>query len=183
MKLLNVSCHNFSRFSTLLGGSWAVWEFAKPRDCSHVVASGWQSLLADRRTQAHDVNLVLLFSCSGGQLLRVSLKCSCRYLKSSSEVNGLWFLTGMFCLFLLLFCHCMNFVNATILPHSYSLMSGKKHSCRCSVSVTKENINSTAISRDFWGAETNTDADVCYQIAYGLCILDIKLEAALSSLL
>lgn len=32
-------------------------------------------------------------------------------------------LTGMFCLFLLYF-HCMNFVNVTILPHSYSLMMG-----------------------------------------------------------
>lgn len=34
-------------FSTLLGDSWAVWEVAQPRDCSHVAASGLQSLLAD----------------------------------------------------------------------------------------------------------------------------------------
>lgn len=41
----------------------------------NVAASGRQSLLADKRTQAHNVNLVLLFGCSSGELLRVGLNC------------------------------------------------------------------------------------------------------------
>ena len=57
-------------------------------------------------------------------------------------------LTRMFCLFLLYF-HGMNVVNLTVLPHSYSRMLGGKHSCRCTVSVTEENIISSTISRDF----------------------------------
>lgn len=63
-------------------------------------------------------------------------------------------LTGIFSLCFLYF-HYNHFVNI-IFYHIVTLNVEGKHSCRYSVSVTKENINSSAISRDFLTAKINT---------------------------